>query len=166
VLVLKTATDFDLVTVSAAGTDVDTVRDLFLEYGETLGFNTCFAGLDQELMTLPGDYGPPRGCLLLAKEGGDAAGCVGVRPLDESRCEMKRLFVRPRYRRNGLGRRLAETAIARARAMGYRRIFLDTLRTMPEARVLYASLGFRGCAPYYDNSRLGSDCFVLDLLPD
>lgn len=145
---------------------MDTVRDLFLEYGETLGFNTCFAGLDQELVTLPGDYGPPRGCLLLAQEGGGAAGCVGVRPLDESRCEMKRLFVRPRYRRAGLGRRLVETAIARSRAMGYRRIFLDTLRTMPEARALYASLGFTACAPYYDNALLGSDCFALDLLPD
>lgn len=141
---MKALADFDLITVSAAGTDVDTVRDLFLEYGETLGFNTCFAGLDQELVTLPGHYGPPRGCLLLAKEGRDAAGCVGVRPLDESRCEMKRLFVRPRYRRTGLGRRLAETAIARA---------------------LYLSIGFTACAPYYDNSCLGSDCFELDLRP-
>jgi len=112
---LKTAEKFNLVTVSAAGTAADTVRDLFLEYGESLGFNTCFGGLEQELAALPGDYGPPRGCLLLAKEGGDAAGCVGVRPLDESRCEMKRLFVRPRYRRAGMGRELAETAIARAR---------------------------------------------------
>ena len=162
---MKALADFDLITVSAAGTDVDTVRDLFLEYGETLGFNTCFAGLDQELVTLPGDYGPPRGCLLLAKKGRDAAGCVGVRPLDETMCEMKRLFVRRRYRRAGLGRRLAETAITRARAMGYRRLFLDTLPTMLEARALYASLGFRGCAPYYDNSCLGSDCFELDLRP-
>jgi GNAT superfamily N-acetyltransferase len=161
-----TARPIEFVTVSAVGTDADTVRDLFLEYGESLGFNTCFGGLDQELVTLPGDYGPPRGCLLLAKESGDAAGCVGVRPLDESRCEMKRLFVRPRYRRAGVGRRLAVTAIARARAMGYRRIFLDTLPTMPEARALYASLSFRPCAPYYDNSCLGSDCFALDLLPD
>lgn len=93
---LKTAEKFDLVTVSRAGTDADTVRDLFLEYGETLGFNTCFAGLDQELTTLPGDYAPPRGCLLLAKEGGEAAGCVGVRPLGDTTSEMKRLFVRPR----------------------------------------------------------------------
>ena len=159
----KTARPIEFVTVSAAGTDVDTVRDLFLEYGESLGFNTCFGGLDQELAALPGDYGPPRGCLLLAKEGGGAAGCVGVRPLDESRCEMKRLFVRPRYRRAGMGRRLAETAIARARAMGYRRMFLDTLPTMLEARALYSSLGFTACAPYYDNSCVGSDCLELVL---
>jgi len=166
VLVLKTTTDFDVVTVFAAGSDADAVRDLFLEYGESLAFNTCFGGLDQELATLPGDYAPPRGCLLLAKEGGDAAGCVGVRPLDESGCEMKRLFVRPRYRRAGLGRRLADTAITRARAMGYRRMFLDTLPTMLEARALYASLGFRPCAPYYDNSCVVSDCFELDLQSD
>jgi GNAT superfamily N-acetyltransferase len=163
---LITARKVDLVKVSAAGSDADAVRDLFLEYGESLAFNTCFGGLDQELVTLPGDYGPPSGCLLLAKVGGDAAGCVGVRPLDESGCEMKRLFVRPRYRRTGLGRRLAEMAIAGARAMGYRRIFLETLPTMLEARALYASLGFRPCAPYYDISCVGSDCFELDLPPD
>lgn len=160
---LKTATRFGVITVSAAGSDADTVRDLFLEYGESLAFNTCFGGLDEELSALPGDYAPPRGCLLLAKEGGDAAGCVGVRPLDKSGCELKRLFVRPRYRRTGLGRRLAEMAINGARAMGYRRVFLETLPTMLEARALYASLGFKGCAPYHDNACLGSDCFELDL---
>jgi len=163
---LKTATHIDLITASAAGPDADTVRDLFLQYGESLGFNTCFAGLDQELTTLPGDYAPPRGCLLLARQGGDPAGCVGVRPLDAADCEMKRLFVRPHYRGAGLGRKLAETAIARARGMGYRRICLDTLPTMREARTLYSSLGFSACAPYYDNSCVGSDCLVLDLLSD
>jgi ribosomal protein S18 acetylase RimI-like enzyme len=76
---------------------------------------------------------------------------------------MKRLFVRPHYRRTGLGRRLAEMAINGARTMGYRRMFLETLPTMLEARALYASLGFKACAPYYDNSCLGSDCFELDL---
>jgi ribosomal protein S18 acetylase RimI-like enzyme len=150
-----------LIEVARPGADADTVRDLFLEYGETLGFNTCFAGLERELDTLPGDYGPPRGCLLLARAGGAAAGCVGVRPLDESRCEMKRLYVRPQFRRTRLGRKLAEAAIARARDIGYRSMVLDTLPTMREARTLYAALGFKACPPYYDNSLLGSDCFEL-----
>ena len=74
---MRTATRIDLVTVSAAGADADTVRDLFLEYGESMGFNTCFAGLDQELLDLPGDYAPPRGCLLLARLHGAPAGCGG-----------------------------------------------------------------------------------------
>jgi len=147
----QTATRIDLVTVSAAGADADTVRDLFLEYGESMGFNTCFAGLDQELP---------------ARDGRDASGCIGVRPLDMATCELKRLFVRPRFRRTGLGRKLAETAIAWARKAGYRRIVLDTLPAMREARALYAVLGFKRCTPYYDNRLLGSDCFDLDLLPD
>ena len=160
---LQVVSRIEIVEVTRPGALADAVRDLFLEYGETLGFNTCFAGLDEELTTLPGEYVPPRGCLLLAREGGAAAGCVGVRPFDTESCEMKRLFVRPRYRRLGLGRRLSESAIAKARSAGYRRMVLDSLPTMREARTLYAMLGFTACAPYYDNSRLGSDCFELKL---
>jgi GNAT superfamily N-acetyltransferase len=162
-IIVKTAAHWHLAAVAGPGADAGAVRDLFLAYGESQGFNTCFAGLDQELTTLPGDYAPPRGCLLLARQGGEPAGCVGVRPLDAADCEMKRLFVRADYRGAGLGRKLAETAMERARRMGYRRICLDTLPTMLEARALYASLGFTPCAPYYDNSCLGSDCFELRL---
>lgn len=160
---VKAATDIQIALVAGPGHDAAAVRDLFLEYGESLGFNTCFGGFEQELISLPGDYAPPRGCLLLARAGGVIAGCVGIRPLPDSGCEMKRLFVRAGHRRAGLGRRLAEAAIARARAMGCRRIVLDTLPTMIEARALYRSLGFRPCAPYYDNSCVGSDCFELKL---
>ena len=162
---VRAVANVEIIVVTRAGALADAVRDLFLEYGESLGFNTCFGGFDQELAMLPGDYAPPRGCLLLAKEGGEAAGCVGVRPLDAASCEMKRLFVRPHYRGQGLGRRLAETAITRARAAGYRRVFLDTLPTMREARTLYAALGFTACVPYYDNRFLGSDCLELRLAP-
>ncbi|HSB48573.1 MAG TPA: hypothetical protein VLD15_03575 [Burkholderiales bacterium] len=120
---LQVVSRIEIVEVTRPGALADAVRDLFLEYGETLGFNTCFAGLDEELTTLPGEYVPPRGCLLLAREGGAAA--------------------------------------------GYRRIYLDSLPTMLEARALYAALGFTACAPYYDNSLLGSDCYelVLDQVP-
>jgi ribosomal protein S18 acetylase RimI-like enzyme len=149
--------------VTGPGPGTDAVRDLFLEYGESLGFNTCFGGFEQELTSLPGEYAPPRGCLLLAKDAGETAGCVGVKPLDEERCEMKRLFVRPRFRRTGIGRRLALAAIECARAAGFRAMYLDTLPTMIEARALYRALGFESCAPYYDNACVGSDCFELKL---
>jgi len=111
----------------------------------------------------PGAYAPPRGSLLLAKQGGEAAGCVAVRPLDGQRCEMKRLYVRPEFQGTGLGRRLAERAIDFARSCGYRSMVLDTLPAMHEARALYRKLGFEPCAPYYDNSSIGSDCFELVL---
>lgn len=127
------------------------VRALFMEYAQSLGFSLCFQGFDKELATLPGAYAPPRGRLFLAQIGGDVAGCVGLRPLGEGRCEMKRLYVRPAFRGNGLGRRLAETAIAEARAIGHPRMVLDTLDSMAAARRLYASLGFREIPAYYDN---------------
>ena len=160
---MKAATSINLVTVAAPGADLEAVRRLFVEYAESLGISLCFQGFDQELAALPGDYAPPQGCLLLAKEGAEVTGCVGVRPIDEVTCEMKRLYVRPQFRGTGLGRRLAETVIAGARGMGYRRMCLDTLPSMQAARGLYFSLGFTACAPYYDNTCAGSDCFDLKL---
>jgi len=152
------------VPVSGPGHDLAAVRDLFLEYGESLGFNTCFGGYEQELATLPGDYAPARGgSLLLARVDDVPAGCVALRPVDSDTGEIKRLFVRPQFRRNGIGRKLAEQAMGLARAAGFRRVCLDTLPTMPEARALYVALGFKRSAPYYDNSCIGSDCFAFEL---
>jgi GNAT superfamily N-acetyltransferase len=161
----RAAAAFSLTEVAAPGADADAVRDLFLEYGESLGFNTCFGAFDEDLASLPGSYGPPHGCLLLARSDGAVAGCAGVRRLDAASCEMKRLYVRPLFRRSGLGRQLAQAAIARARTVGYRRVRLDTLPAMIEARALYAGLGFRPCAPPDDNRLAGSQCFELELAP-
>ncbi|MDP2239424.1 MAG: GNAT family N-acetyltransferase [Burkholderiales bacterium] len=150
-------------TVDKLGADLDAVRALFVEYAGSLGFSLCFQGFDQELATLPGDYAPPHGCLLLARAGNEAAGCVGVRRLDAERCEMKRLYVRPALRGTGLGRKLAAAAMAAAREAGYRSMLLDTLHDMREARALYVSFGFSACEPYYDNTCAGSDCFEIVL---
>jgi GNAT superfamily N-acetyltransferase len=149
--------------VEGPGADLEGVRTLFAEYAAALGFSLDFQGFDAELATLPGRYAPPAGCLLLAADTRGLAGCVGVRPFDAGRCEMKRLYVRPQFRGSGLGRRLAERAIEAARVAGYRTMLLDTLSRMREARALYAALGFTPCAPYYDNRAIDSDCLALDL---
>ena len=154
-----------LLPVDRPGRDLDAVRDLLLEYAEALSFNTCFGGFDEELSRLEHFYRPPAGALLLARKGTDNAGCVGLRQIDAGTCELRRLYVRPRFRRAGLGRALALEALARARAAGYGRACLETLPAMIEARALYALLGFVPCLPYYDNYATGGDCFELLLKP-
>jgi GNAT superfamily N-acetyltransferase len=138
--------------------DIESARALFVEYAQWLGVDLCFQGFDAELASLPGAYARPRGRLLLAGPPGGAFGCIALRPLDsvagESHPdigEVKRLYVRPTARREGLGRRLAERMLAEARAIGYVELKLDTLAWMTGARALYGALGFRACAPYYDN---------------
>jgi GNAT superfamily N-acetyltransferase len=74
---------------------------------------------------------------------------------------MKRLYVRAAYRGKGLGRALAEAAIAVARQAGCARIVLDTLPKMHEAQALYGLLGFRSIAPYLKEPTPGALCFEL-----
>ena len=132
--------------------DIEAVRTLFREYERFLGVDLCFQGFKEELATLPGRYAPPRGRLLLAREGGPAAGCVALRPLqEEGACEMKRLFVRPAYRGQGLGLMLAQRIIHEAITVGYTVMRLDTLDTLERAMRIYENLGFQRCAPYYAN---------------
>lgn len=136
------------------------VRELMREYAASLSVDLCFQGFDEELETLPGDYTPPYGSLLLAFVDGALAGCGGFRPLPEAdeagACEMKRLYVRPAFRRLGLGRTLAQALMDRAAEAGHTVMLLDTLDDMESARGLYASLGFVEVAPYYYNPLPGA----------
>lgn len=128
--------------------DLDEVRALFREYERSQGQSPCFAGFAEELDGLPGAYAAPDGALLLAVVDGRAVGVVAVRPLGDGTAEMRRLFVRPDTRGGGIGRRLAEAALAAARTAGHRVLRLETLSSMTAARSLYEALGFREVAPY------------------
>jgi GNAT superfamily N-acetyltransferase len=130
--------------------DMDAARRLFRAYAAWLAVDQCFQGFAEELARLPQPYAPPAGRLLLARVGDSIAGCVALRPLEPGVAEMKRLWVEPGFAGAGLGRALAERAIADARAIGYRTIRLDTIPArMPAAQHLYRSLGFRE-NPAYD----------------
>ncbi len=142
-------------------------RQILREYAQSLAVDLCFQGFDQELLQLPGEYAPPSGLLLLALVDGQVAGSGAFRNLPDvdyaNACEMKRLYVRPAFRRFGLGRILAQALIDRATEAGYSAMLLDTLDDMEAARGLYGSLGFETVPPYYFNPIPGAHYLKVDL---
>jgi ribosomal protein S18 acetylase RimI-like enzyme len=139
----------------AQARDVERVRELLREYAAGLGVDLSFQDFEAELADPLGFHE-----VVLLAEG---EGCVALRRIDDESCEMKRLYVRPEARGDGLGRQLAEAVIAEARARGYRRMLLDTLPSMAAARGLYAALGFREIEPYRFNPIEGTAFLELVL---
>jgi GNAT superfamily N-acetyltransferase len=146
-----------------ASENLKIIRKLFEEYAESLGFDLSFQNFNEELANLPGEYAPPTGRLLLATYQSEAAGCVALRRLSEGVCEMKRLYVRPQFRRQGIGRALAEAAIEQAKKVGYGRMRLDTVPSMNAARMIYTSLRFGEIDPYRHNPIEGAVFMELAL---
>jgi GNAT superfamily N-acetyltransferase len=129
--------------------DLEQVRILFTEYRAELMVEPCFQSFDQELASLPGSYAPPAGKLLLAKVIGQPVGCIGLRPFpSDGACEMKRLYVRPPFRGDKIGRQLAERIVQEARNLGHRSMRLDSHPpSMAAAIRMYSKLGFREVSP-------------------
>ena len=140
------------------------IRELFLEYAQSLTFDLCFQSFDKELAGLPGDYAPPEGRLLLAIFDGQTAGCVALHKIENDVCEMKRLYVRPRFRGKGMGKALAERIIHEAREIGYKKLRLDTVEPVMRAAVaMYRQLGFQEIEPYRANPIEGALYMELQL---
>ena len=141
--------------------DLEDVRVLFGEYSGLVAEALCFQNFDQEIEALPGQYAPPGGVLLIARDKDAAAGCVALRRLDAATGEMKRMYVREAYRGSGLGRRLAAEVIEEARKRNCARMVLDTLPKLGPAIALYRDLGFRETGPYLASPTPGAICFEL-----
>jgi putative acetyltransferase len=146
---------------------IDAVREIFREYARSLQVDLCFQNFEDELDSLPGEYSAPSGQLLLALVDGEIAACGAMRGLHDvdyaNACEMKRLYVRPAFRRFGLGRALAQSLLDEARRAGYSAMLLDTLDDMEAARSLYATLGFEEIPPYYFNPVAGAHYLKAEL---
>lgn len=143
--------------------EIRAVQSLLAEYWKSFGFDLTFQGFSAELAGLPGSYAPPTGRLGLATIGDDAAGCIALRGVAESRCEAKRLYVRDEFRGRGIGRELLTWIIAEARAAGYKQMVGDTMPAMSRALAMYERLGFRRIGPYAPDPTPGAIYFSLEL---
>jgi putative acetyltransferase len=158
--------DIQLITPESPE-DWQETRLVLRDYAASLDVDLDFQGFEEELATLPGAYAPPGGLMLLAVIDGAVAGSGAFRPLPDAdypnACEMKRLFVRPAFRRFGLGRILAQALMDRATEAGYSSMLLDTLDDMEAARGLYESLGFAEVPPFYFNPIPGAHYLKAEL---
>lgn len=133
-------------------------------YVEWLDIDLGYQDIDREMAEFSAMYGPPDGLYLLAFCGDQAAGGVGLRALEPSICEMKRLYVLPDYAARGIGLALCESLILQARILGYRAMRLDTLGHMRAAQTLYRRLGFVDIEPYRFNPDPATRYLELDLI--
>ena len=139
-------------TISIESAALETVRQLFLEYAEELQENLCFQSFDAEVKDPLKKYGAPKGALFIAYWEGEAVGCIALQPLlDETVCEMKRLYVKPEFRKFGIGKALVEILINTSEQLGYKKMRLDTLDRLVAAVTLYKQYGFDIINAYYEN---------------
>jgi GNAT superfamily N-acetyltransferase len=143
--------------------DVRAVRALFQEYWDSFGFTPCFQDFGGELASLPGKYALPGGRLAVAWVEDEPAGCIALRPVDASRCEFKRLYVRPAFRSHRLGKALVEWLIGEARSAGYREMLCDTMPVMEQALAMYERMGFERTGPYVEDATEGAVYLRLKL---
>jgi len=149
--------------------NIELVRGLLEEYGawgvaEGIAFPEEYKAFQEQLSNLPDGFAPPDGRLLVAIYQGRAAGCVALRKLSDGVCEMKRLYVRTKFRRLGIGKALAQAIIEQARGIGYACMRLDTVASMKAARALYIALGFKEIEPYRYNPLEGAVFMELSLV--
>lgn len=137
-------------------TDFENGKQLFLQYIQSLHFELNFQDVDRELEEIHLEYNAPTGVLLLAYDGDKAIACAGVRKIDRTISELKRMFVDPAYRGHQLGQQLLQLSLGEARLLGYKAIRLDTIPEMQAAIKLYTAAGFYPIEPYRFNPMPGA----------
>lgn len=130
---------------------LDQVKELIIEYTKRLGRDLSFQNIDEDLENLAKKYTAPEGELLVAVEKKKVIGMVAYHRHSKSRCEMKRLYVKPEYRENKLGKKLVLEIIDHAKKAGYKEMVLDTIIPLQSAIHLYKKVGFVECEVYYHN---------------
>lgn len=152
------------ITTAHSEAEYAAAADLFREYAAWLNIDLCFQGFEEELAHLNDMYASPSGVIFLSKEAEIFTGCVAVRRKDDEVAELKRMYIKPEYRKAGLGSALLQKALDAATKMGYKKIRLDTLSHMTDAINLYTKAGFYAIEPYYFNPEKNALFFEKKLI--
>ena len=138
--------------INEEGEELDIIRHLFREYEKELDEDICFQSFEDELKEPLNKYGLPDGDLVIAYWNDEVAGCIALTKMKEpGACEMKRLYVKPAFRKNKIGRILIEELLSSAKARNYERMRLDTFEKLQPAVHLYKQYGFKNISAYYHN---------------
>lgn len=148
----------------------DEVKELFTEYTDYLvkGDKEFRKYLeiqkyDNEIENPEEKYGLPKGRLYVAYFENKVAGCIALRPLNDTQCEMKRLYVKPQFRNKGIAKILVEKIISDAKEIGYNSMLLDTLPFLTAATNMYKKMGFYEFECYNDSPLDNTIYMKLDL---
>ena len=138
--------------VDREGAELEIVRSLFREYAAELNEDLCFQSFEAELQDPLKKYVQPGGTIMLAYIDDEPAGCIALMPMAEAGvCEMKRLYVRPAFRKTGIGKELVRLLLDFAKEKGFTCVKLDTLSKLQPAIRLYEQFGFTHTNAYYHN---------------
>jgi ribosomal protein S18 acetylase RimI-like enzyme len=142
------------------------LRELLSEYGAMRNHDCALGDFQTELKELGKYYARPKSCLLIAYFDGNPVGCVAFRPLniDNKTCEMKRMYVRDKFKGKKIGKALAQEIMTWARESGYEKMKLDTHPSMKIAQKMYISLGFKEIPRYNHNPTKGIRFFEINLI--
>lgn len=138
-------------SITTEGKELDLIRELFADYQKELDEDLCFQSFDTELQNPLKKYSPPKGALFLAYWIDEAAGCIALQDLGQNVCEMKRLYVKPDFRKHKIGDALTVRLLEIASVIGNKTMKLDTLQKLQPAITLYKKLGFTETTAYYPN---------------
>jgi putative acetyltransferase len=130
-------------------------KNLFIAYQQFLNVDLCFQSFNEELNNLQAMYSAPTGSLLLAVHNNNYIGCVAVRKMNNTDCEMKRLYLLDEYKGLGIGKQLVNAIMQKAAQLGYKTIKLDTLPKLDKAIDIYKKIGFKETTAYYNNPTSG-----------
>jgi ribosomal protein S18 acetylase RimI-like enzyme len=136
--------------------EFSTAKILFEEYAAALNVDLCFQGFDEELRTLYIQYNLPTGCLVLVYDDEKVIGCAAIRELENTSCELKRMYLKAECRGKNIGKKLLQCMFDKAKDLGYTKILLDTLPQMTQAQHLYKQFGFQQIGSYRFNPVAGT----------